>query len=721
MKQVIQSARTGKLALKDVPEGQARAGHLLVRVQASLISAGTERMVVDFAKKSLAGKAAARPDLVRKVLDKAKRDGVAATLKSVLARLDEPLPLGYSAAGVAEEVGAGLEGRFRVGQKVAIAGAGLANHAEFDVVPANLCAPVPDDVPFEEACFGTVASIALHGIRNLGAGLGDVVAVVGVGLIGQLAVQLLALGGQRVVALDHNPARLALAKRMGAELAWNLGDAEGLDQAIAAITGGLGCDGILIAAATGSSEPFDLAARIARDRARISLVGKTGTEFPFADFMKKELTVTVSRSYGPGRYDDAFEGRGLKYPEGWVRWTETANLAESLRLMSPALSRRLDVAPLITHRFPLEKAESVYEMVMDGNEPHLGVVLAYPDQAARSLPSAFPKPAAMAKGGCVLGVIGAGSFARTVLLPEMKALGGVEFRALVTQRGMTAQHAKENFGFAHCSTDPETVFADPAINAVLIATRHASHAELTSLALKAGKSVLVEKPLALDRAQLNQVIEARQASAGFMLIGFNRRFAPLTVKMRDHLARHPGPKSLVLRVNAGALAKESWLAAAEEGGGRILGEACHFVDLARTLTGSRIVAVQAEGGRAKEGLAADELAALLAFEDGSVAALIYTAQGDAAYSKERIEAFAGGQALCLDNFLSLSITMGGKTRTTRGATGQDKGHREELKRFIEAAAKGGPAPADECELIETSLATIALVESLRLGKRVEIG
>ena len=660
MKQVIQSARSGKLSLKQVPDPRVRSGHLLVQTRASLISAGTERMVIDFAKKSLAAKAQERPDLVRKVVDKARRDGILSTFRAVMARLDEPLPLGYSAAGEILAVGAGLEGTFRVGQRVALAGAGLANHAELNVVPRNLAAPIPDDVSDEEACFGTLGAIAMAGVRTLGPALGDVVAVLGVGLVGQLAVQLLALAGARVVALDVNPARLALAARLGAELTWRIGE-PGLVEAVAALTGGLGCDGIVVAAATESSEPLETAAELARDRAKVVLVGKTGTEFPYAAYMKKELTITVSRSYGPGRYDDDFEGRGVKYPPGWVRWTEAENLRECVRLMSPSLARRLDVGALITHRFAFDQAETAYRLVTGGTEPSLGVVLGYDKAVAAPPRPAFAAPAA-ATGGCVLGVIGAGNFARTVLLPELKRIAGVELRTLCTQRGQTADHGQQAFGFANATTDMDSVLADPAINAVLIATRHASHADITSRALAAGKNVIVEKPLALDRAQLAQVADARSGGGAFFTIGFNRRFAPFSVKAREHLARHPGPKMLVLRVNAGALPAESWVNAAEEGGGRILGEVCHFIDLARFLAGSAITTVQATAAAVTHG-GCDDLTVTLGFADGSLATLIYTAQGDSAYSKERFECFAGGTVVTIDNFLSLSVTENGRTRT----------------------------------------------------------
>lgn len=718
MKQVIQSARSGKLALKEVPAPKLRGGHLLVRTRASLISAGTERMVIDFAKKSLAGKAKERPDLVRKVLDKARRDGLMATFKAVMARLDEPLPLGYSAAGEVVAVGAGLEGAYRVGQRVAMAGAGLANHAELNVVPRNLAAPIPDGVSDAEACFGTLAAIAMAGVRNLAPQLGDTVAVLGVGLVGQLASQLLALSGARVIAVDVDAGRLDLARRTGAELTWRLGEA-GLPEAVAALTGGLGCDGILIAAATDSSEPLELAAELARDRAAVVMVGKTGTEFPYAAFMKKELRLMVSRSYGPGRYDEDFEGRGVKYPAGWVRWTEAENLRECVRLMDPALPRRLDVGALVSHRFPFDRAEDAYAMVTGRTEPCLGVVLNYENETTAAPIVAFPAPAT-AKGGCVLGVIGAGAFARTVLLPEIKRLGGVEFRTLCTTRGQTAEHGQTAFGFARATTEIDDVLNDPAINAVLVATRHSNHAELTARCLAAGKSVIVEKPLALDRDQLNQVIAARNGSAGFFTIGFNRRHAPMVQTARALLARHHGPKMLVLRVNAGALPAESWINAAEEGGGRILGEVCHFVDLARTLAGSPITHVQADAAKVTHG-GCDDLTVTLSFADGSLATIIYTAQGDSAFSKERFECFAGGTVIAIDNFLTLSITENGKTRTEKAKLGQDKGHRAELDAFVRAVAQGGGAPVDEAELVETSLATIAVLDALREGRRVSVG
>ena len=728
MKQVIQSPRTGKLAVREVPAPKVTAGHVLVRTRASLISAGTERMSVEFARKSLAGKAKARPDLARQVLAKARRDGLKATWNAVLARLDEPMPLGYSAAGEVVAAGAGLEGVFRVGERVAVAGAGLANHAELNVVPRALVAPVPDDVPDEEACFATLAAISLHAVRTLGPGLGDVVAVLGVGLVGQLAVQLLTLSGARAVALDYNPGRLDLARRMGAQAALDLADG-GVEEAVSALTAGVGCDGILIAAATDSSEPLATAAAIARDRARVCMVGATGTAFPRREFMQKELNLVVSRSYGPGRYDEDFEGRGMKYPAGFVRWTETKNLAECVRLMSPALARRLDVAPLITHRFPLDEAEAAYALVTGANEPHLGVVLTYPgdsaDAADAGAPAgarepSFPAPAAGPAGkGCVLGVIGAGNFARTVLLPELKKLTGVRLHTVVTRRGASAEKSRQTFGFAHAGTDEAAVLENPDINAVLIATRHDSHAELTARALEAGKAVLVEKPLGLDREQINRVIAARNGSAAFFQVGFNRRFAPMAVTVRDRLRGTAGPRFVLLRVNAGSMAADHWVRASDEGGGRILGEVCHFVDLARFLIGAPIASVLADTGAATGGIG-DDVTLTLRFADGSLATVAYTALGDMAFGKERIEAYAGGAVFTIDDFRTLVVAEDGRVASRGSRRRQDKGFTGALKAFVGAVAAGGPAPVDEAEVVETSFATIAVLESLRAGTRIDL-
>jgi predicted dehydrogenase/threonine dehydrogenase-like Zn-dependent dehydrogenase len=720
MKQIVQSASTGALSVRAVPVPRVKPGHLLVRTAASLISAGTERMVVEFAKKSLLGKAKSRPDLVKQVLAKIRRDGLLATLDTVRARLDQPLPLGYSASGVVLEVGSGLEGRFQVGDRVAIAGAGIANHAEYNVAPGNLAASVPEDVSHLEACFGTLASIALNGIRLLEPKLGDVVGVIGVGLVGQLAAQLLAIHGCRVICLDYSAQRLALAQSLGAEFTWNLAD--GSPSAfVGSQTNGVGCDGVVITAATRSSEPFDTAAEIARDRAKISLVGITGTAFPYREFMKKELSVVVSRSYGPGRYDNDFEKRNLKYPVGWIRWTEADNLVECVRLMSPSRTLRLTPTALTTHRFSIQDAEKAYELVTEGTEPHLGVVIEYPadqDERAEPIPvieiRSGPNPG---RGRCALGVIGAGAFARSKLLPTLARHPQVVLHTVVAQRGVSADDTQRKFGFRHCGTDESTIFDDPEINAVVITTPHSTHAALTARALSAGKAVLVEKPLALTRDELNSVIQARNTSSAFFQVGFNRRFAPMIASLYRHLAPLPGPKNVLMRINAGQLAADSWQREPDEGNGRILGELCHFVDLARFLIGVPIVAVRADAARLVRGLCEDVTVAIR-FSDGSLCTLVYTALGDPAYSKERIECYAGGTVATIDNFRTLEIVANGSVRRQSSRLRQDKGHHGELDAFVAAVVENTGAPLPEPEIVETSLATIAVVESLRTGSVV---
>jgi len=714
VKQVIQSRKSGKLALKDVPAPKVRGGCLLVRTRASLISAGTERMVIDFARKSLAGKAQARPDLVKKVLEKAKKEGLVNTWKAVMARLDEPLPLGYSAAGDVLAVGAGLEGEFAVGDRVAMAGAGIANHSELNTVPRNLVAKIPAGVPDEEACYTTLGAIAMHAVRNAGATLGDVVAVIGCGLVGQMAVRFLVLAGVRVIAFDFAEDRLELARRLGAEAALTPENANA--DAVYHLTGGIGVDAVINAAATDSSAPFEFAAGIARDRARVVMVGLTGTAFPHTAFMQKELNIVVSRSYGPGRYDADFEQRGQKYPEGWVRWTETANMAETLRLMQPDLPQRLDTALLTTHRFELDDAKDAYALVTGAQERHLGVVLTYPEGETKAHAVSMPRKPAGRGGQCVLGVIGAGNFARAVLLPGFKSIPGVRFKTIATTRGATAEHGANQFDFENMATDESAVLDDADINTVVVATRHDSHAGLAARALNAGKSVFVEKPLALDLAQLNEVIDALNGSGGILHVGFNRRFAPQIAEMRRHFGNTQGPRVISIRVNGGAIEGDHWTQSSDEGGGRVLGEMCHFVDLARYLADGTIESVHAEAAT-ETGGNGDNVAAHIRFKDGSLASIVYTALGDTALPKEHIEMFAGGRAASLDDFRELSLAADGAVKTSTAT--QDKGHKQQLAAFVKSVSDGAPVIA-ETELIETAAATIAVLESLRTGERIDL-
>ena len=721
MKQIVQSSKNGKLTIQEVPDPGIRDNHLLVKNRTSLISAGTDRMLANFAKKSLAAKAKARPDLVKKVFEKTKRDGVSATIRAVLSRLDEPLPLGYSCCATVLEVGGGVEGCFYAGQRVAVAGAGLANHAELNVVPINLACAVPEDVNDEEACFGTVGAIAMNAVRLIKPQIGDFVAIIGAGLVGQMAAQILNLAGCRVIVCDLNSDRLEIAQYGGAELICNLSEGNP-KEAVQDLTNGRGCDGILIAAATSTSEPLKLAAELARDRAIISLVGMTGTDFSYRDFMQKELSLVVSRSYGPGRYDKDFEGRGLTYPAGFIPWTETRNLQETIRRMSRKRDHRLAVEPLISHRFPFAEANSAYDLVINHTEPHLGVVLNYeyekPDHVS-GLRIPIHVSRVKKKNTCVLGVIGAGAFARTVLLPQLSKHKACYLHTVVTKTGISSEHTKQKFNFEYASSSVKSVLENDEINAVLIATNHSNHASLTADALYAEKNVLVEKPLALNRDELNIVIEARNQSNAFFQVGFNRRFAPMVIKARKKLSTCGCPKILLLRINAGQLPKDSWQNMPEEGNGRILGELCHFVDLARCLVGSSISSVQAVPARVTREVC-DDLTTILSFQDGSLATIAYTAKGDTSFSKELIECYAGGTVIVIDNFKTLSVISDGNEKRNKKILGQEKGHGNEINSFVSAVITGDPPKIPESELIEVSLATLAINESLREGRRIEI-
>ena len=724
MKQIVQNARSGELALRTVPDPALESGHLLVRTVTSLISAGTERSTVGFAKKNLLDKARARPDMVRKTLAKVKRDGVRATVQAVAAQLDEPLSLGYSAAGIVAEVGAGLEGRFRPGQRVAIAGAGFANHAEVNNVPGNLAAAVPEGVADDDACYATLAAVALHGVRQTRPEIGAWCAVVGVGLVGQLAVSLLSLSGVRVLALDFDADRLRLAEQLGAEAVCDLNDDEPANVAMEA-TRGIGCDAVVIAAATESSAPLETAAQVARDRAIVALVGNTGTAFPYREFMHKELTVVASRSYGPGRYDVDYERRGLAYPPGFVRWTETENIKAALHLMRSERQPRLNPSALTTHRFPFERVEDAYDLVMTSTQPYLGVVLQYGPSASmpeqRSLARPPPQDRSVsgtrsASGSCVLGVLGGGAFARATLLPLLAKMPNCELRTLVTARGTSAEHGQQRFGFAHATTDEDAIFDDPDIDAVVIATPHALHARQTVRALSCGKHVFVEKPLALARQELLDIVAAGHSSSAFFQVGFNRRFAPLAARARASLENLPGRRHILLRVNAGRLPPESWQRDADQGHGRILGEACHFIDFGAFLAGAPIAAIRADA-TATDDLCEDAtIAAELA--DGSLVTVFYTALGDTAHGKELIEAYAGGRVVKIEDFRRLAVIAGGRQSKSRSS--QDKGHKAELQAFVDAVIAGGPAPVDETALVNSSLATIAALESLASGERIQL-
>jgi predicted dehydrogenase/threonine dehydrogenase-like Zn-dependent dehydrogenase len=720
MKQVLQVLGTGEVNVHEVPAPVVRPGGVLVRNRASVISVGTDRTQIDFGRKSLLAKARERPEQVKQVLQSVARDGLRATRERVQRKMNGQVALGYSCAGVVEGVGTGVTD-LEVGQRVACAGAGYASHAEQVWVPKNLVVGIPDGVSFEHAAFSTMGAIALHGMRQAEPVLGEVFAVIGLGLLGQLTVQMLCASGVRVVAIDIDAERVALARTFGA---MGVLRADPVEQVVAQATDGLGVDGVLITAATSSEDPVRLSGRITRDRGRVVLVGAVPMNVPRSPFYEKEIDLRFSRSYGPGRYDRSYEEKGQDYPVGYVRWTERRNLQEFLRLVAAGA---VTLDPLVSHACDLDEAPQAYAAVQSGaGKAPLGIVIRYPDSAPSPerimlSPKVHAAPARMAKQRPGIGFIGAGSFAADMLLPALKQLD-VDFVGVATARGVTALQAGEQFGFRYLAADAETLMADDAVDAVFIATRHDEHARLAALALHAGKAVFVEKPLALDVDSLEHVLAAA-AHAPPLLVGFNRRFAPATQFVRERLARVPGARVVHIRANAGYIPPDSWVHDPETGGGRIVGEGCHFVDLACYLVGAAPVAVSAMalGGPDPAARLKDNATISIRFADGSVATILYTAKGNTQSGKERVEVFAGGVTAEIDDFRS-AVVYGARTERWKGS--QDKGHAEQLRRFVAAVRDGGESPIPLQQLADSSRITLqaaACIQGSNLEQATESG
>jgi polar amino acid transport system substrate-binding protein len=711
MKQLFQDPKAGTVQVVDISPPALRPGTILVKNAFSVVSPGTERSTVSAGRHSYLRTARARPDLVRRVLEGVRRDGVLATYRKVQSKLGEPQALGYSSAGTVIAVGPGTDDLFRIGDRVACCGHNVASHAEVICVPTNLAARVPDGVSLEDAAFSTLGAIALHGVRLAEPQLGGRYAVVGCGILGLLATQLIRAHGGRVAAFDLDPEVVARAKSLGAEA----GVAGGTDEQVHAAlawTEGLGVDAVVVTAASASDAPMVAAAAMSRERARVVAVGLVPFGLPREIAYAKELTLRISRSYGPGRYDAGFEEKGLDYPAGYVRWTETRNLEAFLDAVA---SGRVQIAPLVTHRYAIEEATAAYDMLVsgDGARP-LGVVIRYPEArafAARPSPppqAGAPSLAGPVRGDVGVGFIGAGAFARSVLLPAFRGRGGSVLRRVATAHGLTAFDAQRKFGFQEAGTSAADVLADPAVHLVCIATRHDSHAELVADALAAGKHVFVEKPLAIDEAQLRRVEEAAASSPAVLLVGFNRRFSPAAAAMRRALEGR-GPFIASYRVNAGALAAGHWLNDPEVGGGRIIGEGCHFVDFLAYLAGdAAIETVEARCAGRTRG-PAEDVVIQLGFSDGSAGQILYTAKGDRSLGKERIEAHAGGTSVVVDDFRSVEIVSGGK-RTKSGGGG--KGHAEEIAALLAAVKSGGPSPIPRASLVATTRATLRVREAI---------
>jgi len=709
MKQILQNLGTGVTEVAEVPCPRTAPGQLLIRTTRSLISAGTERMLVEFGKAGPIEKARQQPDKVKMVLDKVRTDGLLSTIDTVRNKLDQPLPMGYCHVGVVAELGAGVDS-FAVGERVTSNG----KHAEMVCVPTNLCARIPAAVSDDEAAFTVLGAIGLQGIRLAQPTLGEAVVVTGLGLIGLITVQLLRAHGCRVLGIDLDPAKLALARGFGAE---TVDISAGEDPVTAAerFSRGRGVDAVIVTAATKSSEPMHQAALMCRKRGRIVLVGVTGLELVRDDFFKKELSFQVSCSYGPGRYDPNYEEKGQDYPVGFVRWTEQRNFEAVLDMMADG---RLDVKPLISHRFALESAARAYEVV-GGSEPSLGIMLEYrlvtekPDAAMREMRVrlADQPPAAAtsstgrsASGAPAVAFVGSGNYATAVLIPAFKA-AGARLVSVASGSGVTGVHAGKKYGFEETTTDTAQLFSDAKVDALVIATRHNSHARFVVQALEAGKHVFVEKPLCLTLEELATIQEAYAKSQGsVVMVGFNRRFAPQVQKIKSLLAGVGGAKSFVMTVNAGAIPADHWTQDSAVGGGRVIGEACHFIDLLRFLADSAVVSSSRTEMKATT---SDTVSLQLTFADGSIGAVHYFANGPKAFPKERLEVFAAGRVLQLDNFRVLR-GFGWPGFSSMRLWRQDKGQKACAAAFLEAVRQGGPAPIAFEDIAEVSRVTIEL-------------
>ena len=720
MQQIVQNIKSGQLTLETVPPPTLQAGGVRVRTGASLISAGTEKMLMDLAQKSLVGKAQARPDLVRQVIDKAKKEGLLNTYRNVQSKMEKPMSLGYSAAGIIEQVGGDVYG-FQVGDRVAIAGAGYANHAEINFVPKNLCAVIPEGVTLEEASYSTVASIALQGVRLAKPELGDNVAVIGLGLIGLITVQLLQANGCRVIGIDLDERKVNLGLELGMD-AGVVSSKENTEQVVDRFTRGRGTDHTLITAATKSNGPIELAGEITRRKGQVVAVGAVGMQIPRDIYYKKELELKISMSYGPGRYDPSYEEGGVDYPYDYVRWTEQRNLEAVLDLMA---RKRLNVKALTTHHFDFDKALDAYAMINEGKKPYVGIVLTY-DVEREQGPVVHLSKSKLGDSKRELGVgfVGAGNYAALHLLPHLKKNPRVQLQGLVTATGLNAQQKAEKFEFNYCTTDIEPLLEDGAIDALFIATRHSTHADYTIKALNAGKHVFVEKPMVVSAEQLREVEKAYKSAneqkATAVMVGLNRRFAPMVGQLIEALPAEV-PKQMIYRVNSGFIPTSSWLHEKNEGGGMLVGEMCHFIDLMQFISGEQPARVFAQSltlGRS-DIADHDNVSIVITFDKGSTGTLCYSTVGNKIASKERIEVYSGGCAAVLDDFRVLEVVRDGK-RSKDKSLNQDKGQVIQLKKTVSSFCANGTSPIPFEQLVAAMTVVFAAKESIVTGSSVEL-
>jgi predicted dehydrogenase/threonine dehydrogenase-like Zn-dependent dehydrogenase len=701
MKQIILPFNTGIPQLEDVPAPVVQPGQVLIRTTASVVSSGTERMLMDFGKAGWIGKARQQPERVRQVLIKVKTDGLVPTINAVKSKMDAPIPLGYSSAGVVLAVGDGVTD-IRIGDHVASNG----SHAEIVSVPRNLVAKIPDGVRDEAAAFTVLGAIALQGIRLVNPGFGETVVVYGLGLVGQLTAQLLIANGCRVIGVDLHASRLALAAGQGVQI---LSEASG--DAVRAITNGYGADAVIITASSESDEIIATAADMCRKRGRIVLTGVVGLQLSRDHFFKKELTFQVSASYGPGRYEPQYEQHGLDYPIGYVRWTEGRNFEAVLQAMA---NGQLDTASLITARKPVEAFAEVYELL--GNAETLATVFTYsetPDIATYIR----KEKGAIVSGKGAIGVIGAGAFTAGILLPALKDAGGI-VKTVISKNGLSATTLSKKYGIAEAGTDYKSVLLDEGIGAVVITTPHNTHAAIAAEALRAGKHVLVEKPLALSRDEVADIIAAHDKTNAGLTVGFNRRYAPLAIKTKALIGAVAAPKNIIITVNAGAIPREHWIQDPAIGGGRILGEACHFIDLCSYFTGTRIEAVCANAMAGNEGVPDENVSILLRYTDGSTATVHYFSNGSKAHDKERIELYSAGHTIVIQNWRSIKSYGFKKDISVKNT--QDKGHAALINAWIKSIKEGGAPIMHIEEIINSTLATIAAQESITANSWIAV-
>jgi predicted dehydrogenase/threonine dehydrogenase-like Zn-dependent dehydrogenase len=701
LRQIIQSFKTGETILEDVPAPVVKKGHLLIKTTRSLVSAGTERMLVEFGKASMLQKARQQPDRVKQVLGKIKSEGLKPTLQAVFNKLGQPLPLGYCNAGRVVAVGDGVEG-FAVGDRVASNGP----HAEYVCVPKNLAAHIPDNVSDEEAAFTVIGSIGLQGLRLCNPQLGETIVVTGLGLIGLITAELLIANGCTVIGTDLDPNKIAIAKRKGI-IAINPTDAD-VVKSVMELTGNTGADGVIITASAKTDEIISQAAKMSRKRGRIILVGVIGLNISRADFYEKELTFQVSCSYGPGRYDDSYEKGGADYPLPFVRWTEQRNFSAILQAMS---SGKLDVASLITERISLPDFNKIYSSI--SNQESIASILEYPEESSTAATVVITEGKFMpGKGG--IGIIGSGNFTSMTMLPVLSKIGAPLY-SIASAAGVTGTSLAKKYSIGKSTTDYKSILNDPAIDLVIITTRHNQHAHMVTESLQAGKHVFVEKPLALNKQELNDILHVYNGSKT-LTVGFNRRFSPHMQKVKQQVGDMP--MNVIATMNAGHIPANVWVHDLKTGGGRIVGEACHYIDLISFLTGSRIKAVCMNAMGINPEANVDNASILLQYENGSTGVINYFANGSKAYSKERIEVYSQERTIITDNF---TVTEGFGTKNfSKLKTNMDKGHAAQFKLLVERVKSGGGPLIPVESIVNTTLASFAAIESLMTRQWVSI-